>query len=65
MVSAAANTADAQLLAQELSSLTKIMAAWPKLPGEFHAAVLTVMPSAESEAAEFIGKQANPRENKG
>lgn len=32
-------TADAQLRAQELSSLTKIIAAWPKLSGEFQAAV--------------------------
>jgi hypothetical protein len=37
-----AKTADPQLRAQELSSLTKIIAAWPKLSGEFRAAVLAV-----------------------
>ena len=40
--SESAKTADAQPHAQELSSLTKIMAAWPKLSGEFRAAVLAM-----------------------
>jgi hypothetical protein len=44
--SESAKTADAQLRAQELSSLTKIIAAWPKLSGEFRAAVLAVTQSA-------------------
>lgn len=35
-------TPDAQLRAHELSRLTKIMAAWPKLSGEFRGAVLAV-----------------------
>jgi hypothetical protein len=39
-------TGDAQLRAQEFSSLTKIVAAWPKLSGEFRAAVLAVIQSA-------------------
>jgi hypothetical protein len=34
-----AKTTDPQLRAHELSSLTKIIAAWPKLSGEFRAAV--------------------------
>jgi len=38
--------ADAQLRAQELSSLTKFIAAWPKLSGEFRAVVLAVTQSA-------------------
>lgn len=46
--SESAKTADAQLGAQELSSLTKIIAAWPKLSGEFRAAVLAVTQSATS-----------------
>ena len=41
-----AKTDDAQLRAQELSSLTKIIAAWPKLSGEFRAAVLAVTQGA-------------------
>lgn len=44
--SESAKTADAQLRAQELSSLTKIIAAWPKLSGEFRAAVLAMTESA-------------------
>jgi hypothetical protein len=44
--SEAVKTADAQLHAQELSSLTKIIAAWPKLSGGFRAAVLAVTQSA-------------------
>jgi hypothetical protein len=40
--SESAKTTDAQLHAQELSSLTKIIAAWPKLSGEFRAAVLAM-----------------------
>jgi hypothetical protein len=46
--SESAQTADAQLHAQELSSLTKITAAWPKLSGEFRTAVLTVTLSAKA-----------------
>ena len=34
------------LRAQKLSSLTKIIAAWPKLSGEFRAAVLAMTQSA-------------------
>jgi hypothetical protein len=34
------------LRAQEISALAKIMAAWPKLPGEFRAAVLAVTQGA-------------------
>jgi hypothetical protein len=41
-----AKTPDAQLRAQELSSLTKIIAAWPKLSGEFRVTVLAVTLSA-------------------
>lgn len=41
-----AKTADAHLRAQELPSLTKIIAAWPKLSGEFRATVLAVTQSA-------------------
>ena len=44
--SESAKTADAQLRAQELSSLTKIIAAWPKLSGEFRAAFLAMTESA-------------------
>ena len=44
--SESAKTADAQLRAQELSSLTKIIAVWPKLSGEFRTAVLAVTGSA-------------------
>jgi hypothetical protein len=44
--SESAKTADAQLRAQELSSLTKNLAAWPKLSGGFRAAVLAVTGSA-------------------
>jgi hypothetical protein len=39
-------TPNAQLRAQELSSLTKILAAWPKLSGEFRTAVLMMTRSA-------------------
>ena len=39
-------TADPQLCAQELSSLTKIISAWPKLSGEFRAAVQAMTLSA-------------------
>lgn len=41
-----AKTSDAQLRAQELSNLTKIIAAWPKLSGGFRAALLAVTQSA-------------------
>ena len=41
-----AKTADTHLRAQELSSLTKIIAAWPKLSGEFRAAVQAMTESA-------------------
>jgi hypothetical protein len=41
-----AKTPDAQLHAQELSSLTKIVAAWPKLSAKFRTAVLAVTLSA-------------------
>jgi hypothetical protein len=44
--SESAKTTDAQLRAQELANLTKIIAAWPKLLGEFRAAVLAVTKSA-------------------
>lgn len=44
--SESAKTADAQLRAQELSSLTKIIAAWPKLSDEFRAAVQAMTQSA-------------------
>lgn len=44
--SESAKTADPQLRAQELSSLTKIIAAWPKLSGEFRAAVQAMTESA-------------------
>jgi hypothetical protein len=44
--SESAKTTDAHLRAQELSSLTKIIVAWPKLSGEFRAAVLGVTESA-------------------
>lgn len=43
--SESAKTTDPQLRAQELSSLTNIIAAWPKLSGEFRAAVLAVTQS--------------------
>jgi hypothetical protein len=42
-----AKTADAHLRAQELSSLTKIIAAWPKLSGEFRAVVQVMTESAK------------------
>lgn len=41
-----AKTADPQLRAQELSSLTKIILTWPKLSGEFRAAVQAMTQSA-------------------
>ena len=44
--SESAKTTDAHLRAQELASLTKIIAAWPNLPAEFRAAVLGVTVSA-------------------
>ena len=37
-----AKTTDAHVRAPELSSLAKIIAAWPKLSGEFRAAVLVM-----------------------
>jgi hypothetical protein len=39
-------TSDAQLRAQELSNLAKIIAAWPKLSGEFRTAVQAMTESA-------------------
>ena len=39
-------TSDAQLRAQELSSLTKIVADWPKMSGEFRLVLLAVTQSA-------------------
>jgi hypothetical protein len=50
--SESAKTTDAQLRAQELSSLTKIIAAWPKLSGEFRVAVLAVTESASKRQQE-------------
>jgi hypothetical protein len=44
--SESAKTTDAQLRAQELSTLTKIIAAWPKLSGEFRAAAQAMTESA-------------------
>jgi hypothetical protein len=44
--SESAKTTNAHLRAQELSSLTKIIAAWPKLSGEFRAAVAAMTQSA-------------------
>ena len=41
-----AETAHAQMCAQGLTSLTKIIAAWPKLSGEFRAAVQAMTASA-------------------
>ena len=46
MASATAKTGDAQLCAQELASLTKILAAWPQLSGDLRAAVAAVTRSA-------------------
>jgi hypothetical protein len=46
--SGSAKTADAQLRAQELSNLTKIIAAWPNLSPEFRAAVQAVTQSAKA-----------------
>jgi hypothetical protein len=43
--SESAKIPDAQLRAQELSSLTKIIAVWPKLSGDFRAALLAVTQS--------------------
>jgi hypothetical protein len=39
-------TASPQLRSQELASLTKIIAVWPKLSGEFRAAVQAMTESA-------------------
>jgi len=44
--SESAKTTDAHLRAQDLSSLTKILAAWPKLSGEFRVACLAMRRSA-------------------
>jgi hypothetical protein len=44
--SESAETAGAQLRAQELSGLAKIIVAWPNLSGEFRAAVLAMTQSA-------------------
>jgi len=56
--SESAKTADAQLRAQELSSLTKIIAAWPRLSGEFRAAVLAVTASATTP--HVMHRHSNP-----
>lgn len=49
--SESAKTTDAHLRAQELSSLTKIIAAWPKLSGEFRVAVQAMTESASKRQA--------------
>lgn len=50
--SESAETADAQLRAQELSRVAEIISVWPKLSGEFRVAVLAMSRSV-SERQEY------------